>query len=314
MNSRKREASQSWLVFIDTNIFLDFYRLPGESAKRTLAALEKHKESLILTDQVWMEFLKNRQKVILQGMKQIERPGNPAMPSLLNESQVGKVFAKRQRGAREQHKKLIEVIEKILLEPARYDAVFKALSRIFDCDSSYNLKRPDKRRYEIRRSARKRFGLGYPPRKDDTLRFGDAINWEWVVKCAASSKEKANIVLVSRDDDFGSAYNGEAFLNDWLRLEFKERVSQRRKIELTNRLSSALKRLSVNANRDDVVAENKIVHDWERFRSLANTSISPELLSKLANLPPAEELRSFSDHFRRAMLRSLAPPTEDKEE
>ena len=55
-------------AFIDTNILLDFYRKPGESAIRQLKALEKHRESLILGDQLSMEFLKNRQAAIVAGM------------------------------------------------------------------------------------------------------------------------------------------------------------------------------------------------------------------------------------------------------
>lgn len=309
MKPKKAKSGSSWLVFIDTNVFLDFYRLPGESARRTLATLEKHKASLILTDQVWMEFLKNRQKVILQGMKQINKPNTPSMPSLLNEFQAGRTFAKAQRGAQEKHKKLMEVIEKILLEPARYDVVFKSLSRIFDSDLPNNLKRPDRRRYEIRRLARKRFALGYPPRKDDTLRFGDAINWEWVVACADSSKEKANIVVVSRDGDFGSTHDDESFLNDWLRLEFKERISQRRKIELTSRLSAALKRLSVSINKDDVAAEDKIVSAPPRLR------MSPDIFANFTSIPPGVEWeRHLSENIKRALTRSLQIPLEDKEE
>ena len=295
MKPKKTRPDNGWLVFIDTNVFLDFYRLPGESAKRTLASLEKHKDSLILTDQVWMEFLKNRQKVILQGIKQIGKPNSTSMPSLLNEFQAGRNFAKAQRGAQDKHKKLIEVIEKVLLEPARYDVVFKSLSRIFGSDLTNNLKRPDKRRYEIRRLARKRFALGYPPRKDDTLRFGDAINWEWIVACAASSESKENIIVVSRDGDFGSTHDDETFINDWLRLEFNERTSRRRKIELTNRLSVALKRLSVNISKDDVAAENKIVSISEMFRSGANASFPPGLKLTFRD---NSELRLMSDALR----------------
>jgi hypothetical protein len=58
---------KKWLVFIDANILLDFYRQAGESAIRQLKALEKHRESLILGDQLSMEFLKNRQAAIVAG-------------------------------------------------------------------------------------------------------------------------------------------------------------------------------------------------------------------------------------------------------
>lgn len=47
------------LVFIDTNILLDFYRQRrGDISLKYLAEIEKHYESLILTSQVEMEYKK----------------------------------------------------------------------------------------------------------------------------------------------------------------------------------------------------------------------------------------------------------------
>lgn len=45
-------------------MFFDFYRIPGESAKRQLEGLLKHKDSLIVTELVHMDYLKTRQNVI----------------------------------------------------------------------------------------------------------------------------------------------------------------------------------------------------------------------------------------------------------
>lgn len=62
-------ADEKWLFFVDTNVFLDFYRLPGDPAKRQLEGLLRHKGSLIVTEQLHMEYLKNRQKVIIESLK-----------------------------------------------------------------------------------------------------------------------------------------------------------------------------------------------------------------------------------------------------
>ncbi|GAA3841079.1 PIN domain-containing protein [[Pseudomonas] carboxydohydrogena] len=271
---RTRKKQEKWLVFVDTNIFLDFYRLGNESAKRTLATLEKHAGALILTDQVWMEFLKNRQKVITQTLKDLAKPTQQNMPSILSEAQAAKGFVRQQKSALAHHKKVVQKIEKILQHPERNDAVFQSLSRIFKAQSSFILKRPSKRRYAIRHLARKRFALGYPPRKDDTLRMGDAINWEWIIECACEAPNRENIVIVSRDGDFGLNHGQQAFLNDWLRSEFKERVSRQRKIELTTRLSTALKKLDVNVAKSDVVEENRIL-------SLDHDPLLPSNISRL---------------------------------
>jgi predicted nucleic acid-binding protein len=71
----------NWLVFVDTNIFLDFYRLGGESAERQIRSLERHQNSLIISEQLRVEFLKNRQKVILDN--KIVPPKKIAVPPIL---------------------------------------------------------------------------------------------------------------------------------------------------------------------------------------------------------------------------------------
>jgi predicted nucleic acid-binding protein len=254
----RRRRSKKWLVFVDTNILLDLYRLPGESAKRTLATLEEQRASLVMTDQVWMEFLKNRQRVISQTIKDIAKPTHN-MPSVLRELPAGRKHLKHQRVGLQVHKKLITTIEKLLRNPTQTDPVYQCLSRIFASNTSYNLKRPNKKRYEVRDLAQKRFSLGYPPRKDDTLRLGDAINWEWIVACAQTSK--CNVVIVSRDGDFGLAYGQECILNDWLRVEFKERVGRNRKIELTNKLSTALRKLHIALTPGYEEEETKLISE-----------------------------------------------------
>ena len=64
---------EKWIIFVDTNIFLDFYRLGGESAERQLKALERHVDRIITGDQVRMEFLKNRQGEILKTIKNLKK-------------------------------------------------------------------------------------------------------------------------------------------------------------------------------------------------------------------------------------------------
>ena len=50
-------------IFIDTNIFLDFYRSPKESIK-ILSDLQKHYKSIIFPTQVFNEYKRNRITII----------------------------------------------------------------------------------------------------------------------------------------------------------------------------------------------------------------------------------------------------------
>lgn len=252
--------SDSWLIFVDTNVFLDFYRLPGESAKRQLALLEKHKDSLIIGDQVRMEFLKNRQKVIVSSIQQMKAPDNPKMPQVLAEAKSAKALSKALDTAKRHSKGVKDRANKILSEPHRYDPVFTTFSRIFNAKTSYNLTRTKEVRFEIRELAQKRFLLGYPPRKSSDTSIGDALNWEWVIRCAQSCPEGANILIVSRDGDYGQQLDGTAYLNDWLMREFKDRVSQKRKIRLTTKLTDALSVLDEVVNPEDEEAEKVVIN------------------------------------------------------
>lgn len=85
--------------------------------------------------------------------------------------------------------------------------------------------------------------MGYPPRKNDDNSIGDAVHWEWIISCAQNSTK--DIIIVTRDSDFGAIVKGESFLNDWLAKEFKERVSRKRKIFLTDKLATAFKAIKL---------------------------------------------------------------------
>jgi len=77
------------LLFVDTNIYLDFYRIRNDVKTPFLSHLEAIKENLIITDQVEMEFKKNRQSAILEGMQELKAPGKIGVPSVLRQDKFG---------------------------------------------------------------------------------------------------------------------------------------------------------------------------------------------------------------------------------
>ncbi len=56
-----------------------------------------------------------------------------------------------------------------------------------------------------------------------------------------SEGRDAELVIVSRDSDYGATFDNKAYINDHLRQEFSERVSKKRSLLLYSRLSEALK-------------------------------------------------------------------------
>lgn len=71
------------------------------------------------------------------------------------------------------------------------------------------------------------------------------------------------MILVTRDTDYGISYDGKFFLNDWLRLEFKERISQKRKIVLSDRLTEAFKLVAIPVSIEAEKEERKLVAEHE---------------------------------------------------
>ena len=60
------------LLFIDTNIFLDFYRATDTADFKLLGRLEKIHDKIISSGQIEVEFQKNRQKQMLASFQKIE--------------------------------------------------------------------------------------------------------------------------------------------------------------------------------------------------------------------------------------------------
>jgi predicted nucleic acid-binding protein len=202
------------IIFIDTNIFLDFYRIRSSDISLSyLDLIDKNHDKIITGNQIEMEFKKNRQKIILESIAKIKTPNWESLtpPAILSEAKPSDVIKKKKLEIAKQQKKLRDRILKILKNPATHDPVYKTLQRLFKNNSNLNLNREKKIRFTIRNLAKKRFILGYPPRKKEDNSIGDSYNWEWILKCAEASGK--SVIIVSRDSDYGVIYDkeGEAF-------------------------------------------------------------------------------------------------------
>jgi hypothetical protein len=248
------------LLFVDTNVLLDFYRIrKTDISTKYLEQLEACKDRLILGSQIEMEYKKNRQRVIVESLNNFTAPdwGKLTVPALVADLQATKMVEKKKKELISQQKKVNEKIQAILSNPTNHDPVYQTLQRIFKNNSPFNLSRSKKERIAIRNLAKKRFLLGYPPRKQGDTSIGDAVNWEWIVKCSADSGK--HVVIVTRDTDYGAIYDGKSYLNDWLKQEFSERVSKKRKIILTDKLSTGLKIVHAAVTKEMEDEEEKLL-------------------------------------------------------
>lgn len=257
---KKQETKLDAFIFIDTNILLDFYRIRRtDISMKYLEEIEKHKGIIISTSQVEMEYKKNRQIAILESIGEVKKINNVnlVVPAIISDAKAVEMIKKSKKDIDEQQKKLKDRIEKILKNPNLHDPVFKILQKVFSHNSPTNLNRENKHRITIRRLALKRFMLGYPPKKSSDNSIGDAINWEWIIRCAETTKK--HIIIVTRDTDFGAIHENESYLNDWLKQEFRQRISQQRKLILTDKLSRAFKLVQIPVTQEMIDEEENMI-------------------------------------------------------
>lgn len=258
MAKKGKKVAHKPLIFVDTNIFLDFYRAEGEAGLTLMGHIEAVAESLIITDQVENEFLKNRQVAILEALSNLKPPPMEfEVPAYLSESKTATAINKNFKQIKARVGALKKRVERLLQDPEK-DPVFKVFRKIVAKakESPVNVyvknagPAAQQRIFEL---AQSRFQRGLPPRKKDDRSIGDAINWEWILY--AVQPWKRDILIVSRDNDFGIYSRG--ILNDFLAHEFRSKT--RFKAHLPQSLSQALKMMGVAVTPAEEKEEQKII-------------------------------------------------------
>ena len=248
--------SNSALLFVDTNILLDFYRARTEAGLALLNHLDAIRDRIIMTYQVEMEFKKHRQEVILESFNAMKAPQGVPRPGLFSDAKTVKALQRDLKNAEKRVDALRKRLKRAFERPADHDPVYQVCQRCFHRTDQFTLTRKSKNKAIVRKRALRRFLNGCPPRKKGDTSIGDAINWEWIVHCA--SMDQGSVHIVSRDSDYGTTFDNCTYLNDHLLQEFKERVSRKRKIFLHVKLSEALKNFAINVTPEEEEAEKEI--------------------------------------------------------
>jgi hypothetical protein len=251
---RRERKSNPPLLFIDTNIFLDFYRTRKDAGISLLSKIDTLHDKIITTCQVEMEFKKNRQKVISESMSLVKPPDfNLATPAFLLEAKNVEMIKTRIKDVKGRVANLRTRILSTLENPQTKDRIYQTMQRLFTDQSQLNLRHDTPEYRAVWRKALRRFLEGRPPRKKDDTSAGDAVNWEWIVRCI--EKYNRDVVIVSRDADYGLTIGENGYANNWLAEEVKQRVNQKRKLVLVELLSSALRLFDVEVTREEINAE-----------------------------------------------------------
>ncbi len=141
MAGKKKAAGsiQCW-AFIDTNIFLDFYRSNNEARIPLLQKIREVEGRIISTYQVQMEFLKHRQEVLLKALQEMKTPITPS-PAVIDDGHIEAATRKIREYSDKRTKYLKSRIANMLLQPNTHDQVYQALDHLFSNPSEHALKR-----------------------------------------------------------------------------------------------------------------------------------------------------------------------------
>lgn len=266
------------LLFVDTNIWLDFYRARGDSALTLLNHLETVSDKIIVPYQLEMEFKKNRHDAIKEGLQSLKGPDSISRPAFFSDAQAVKSMSTAIRAANKQVKLLRAKYPKVLANPAANDPVYQSVQRIFHKNDALVWKKESEDHKAVYDRAFKRFLHGCPPRKKNDTSMGDALNWEWVLHCCI--QKKAELVIVTRDSDYGYTLDKNTYINDYLKHEFNEIVSQKRKILITEKLSEALKHFNISVSAKEREEEEQLITEAHAPATSAETKES-ELIGRL---------------------------------
>lgn len=186
-------------ILIDTNIFLDFYRHNNHPVE-TFNNLKENYTDVILTDQIIMEFDRNRESVIKDLRKKFEMESmlDNFSSSYVQSLDEFKELIALQKSYRSKQKDVLAKIDEMLKDPSK-DPIAKLFQEFvveINKNNSVYATTP-----EIIERAEKRKKLGNPP-ASDKYSIGDEINWETVLE-----NVKEDIIIVGRDSTYANNFS-----------------------------------------------------------------------------------------------------------
>lgn len=233
-------------IFIDTNIFLNFYSLSEddiEKLKKILKLIDDGEIDIILPTNVKDEFNKNRLKKIYSTTSEFNKSNEFYLPVIYKQYEEADALRRKQQ----ELKLLINTLKAKL----KNDAENGSLSADAVINEIFSKAVPAYLADDVYELALKRFKRHLPPRKNDAgSSIGNAINWESVKKFSPNG----DIHIISEDGDYRDSINNpndtvKYYLgNEW----FKDKNG---KVYLYNNLNAFFERKFSSYNF--VIDENK---------------------------------------------------------
>ena len=287
----------SMYLFIDTNIFLSFYKF-GNDSLDTLSKVRDHLANghyeLIVTSQLRDEFHRKRRQVINEGLTEFKKSSIGQKVLRLGERLPRYESLKAAlRTAAEVKASLIKDI-RVIADTGK----FPADDIIDDIFSRTKIVKITKDDVDV---AIRRMGVGNPPGKNKSL--GDAINWEAMLKMAAGSG--LDLHIVSDDGDFSDPLDPEQ-IHEFLRIEYETKDQDSEVYSSKLRLHKTLERFlaSVGGKIAEIEKEyyDLAISRAQKIEDLCDARTFHQVLQAVDALSEEQE---FTLEEVRTMIRAL---------
>lgn len=280
-STEKKEVKH---VFIDSNIFLDFYRLGKddlEKLNKLIDLIKGGEIKIYLTKQVNDEFFRRREYIFKETYKGfLDTKINIQMNSIFKSYPEYKKITLLKRALEKLKSDLGQKIE--LDESSKSLIADDIVKKIFEV--SYFIDSD-----EFLEKAVIRHRLGNPPGKKNNS-YGDEINWETLLQVVPV---KQKLIIISNDGDYESPMSNKK-PNSYLEDEWKK--NKKSKIYLYKSLGVFFKEHDIAIDFEIEEDKNHLIESLTNSESFVSTH---ELVSRLS------KYNSFSDDQTKGLATAL---------
>lgn len=200
-------------LFIDTNIFLNFYKFSKDQLNKLeelVSLIKAKKVKLYLTEQILDEFNRNREKSFKFTIDHIDNFSTKfTQPIMCVGMKEMKSIHKLLVNVEKNKKKILIRLGKQFRNNKLH--IDKIMSELLSISNSIEVTT------DIYERAVRRYNRGNPPGKDKS--YGDAINWEIILE---HIPRRQPLYFIGNDGDFISPLNNNEF-SDFLNIEWKRK-------------------------------------------------------------------------------------------
>lgn len=283
-------SKKSLYIFIDSNIFLNFYDFHREDLERLaqlVELVEKEEIKLFTTKQNKQEVGRNREARLAEAYNKFrESKIFVDMPVICQSYSEYAEVKRAQKVLADKKSALSKNLWKdIISHSLEADKIIK---KLFDAAIDINSD-------EVLNEARTRYALGNPPGKKDGS-YGDEINWEALLKFIPTDN---HFVLISDDKDYKSPLS-ENELRVFLTKEWEEKKSS--KILFYRSLTSFFKEHKINIELRWEEEKDQLIQELAESPNFSTTHEIIKRLSKFISFSEEQIRKIGVDAFANSQV------------